>query len=334
MKQIIKIKLLALLLAATVKGVAQSSLYVSSGTNFYITSGTYVYIDGFVVKPSADYNITGENSVTKDATATPPPPTTYIQRVYHLLQTLPAYSGDITIYYQDAELNGLDENTISLNVYNSSTWTAYNSNVTRDPLNNFVTTAGLSAIAINEATLAGPSAPLPVTLSAFSVQNNNCTAHLKWTTATEQDSKHFEVQHSTDGINYTTIGILPSSGNSSTDKNYSYNTKLISQNNYFRLLMVDIDGSSKMSPVLSVRTNCSSKVITAFPNPAKHSISVSGLNGTNQLRLLDAAGKMLSTIQTINASETFNLSHLPAGSYIIQIVQNSKVIENIKLIKE
>ncbi len=97
MKFILKLKLLVLLLATTFKGVAQGSLYVSSGTNFNITGNTYVYIDGFTLKPSVDYNITGENSVRRDATATSPPPTTYIQRVYHLLQTLPAYSGDITI---------------------------------------------------------------------------------------------------------------------------------------------------------------------------------------------------------------------------------------------
>ncbi len=123
MKQNIMVRLLTLWLSfITIHGYAQSSLYVSSGANFYITNGTYVYIDGFVVKPSADYNITGENSVTRDATATPPPPTTYIQRVYLFLQILPAYSGDITIYYQDAELNGLNENTLNLNVYNGTAW--------------------------------------------------------------------------------------------------------------------------------------------------------------------------------------------------------------------
>ncbi len=175
---------------------------------------------------------------------------------------------------------------------------------------------------------------LPVTLSGFSVQNNRCTANLKWTTATEQNSKHFEVQHSTDGVTFTTIGVVPSSGNSSTPKHYSYNTNLSSQNNYFRLHMVDVDGSSKFSPVVSVNSNCNSNVIVVFPNPARSMITVNGLSGENHLRLLDAAGKVLRSTQSSNTSETINIGNLAAGTYILQIVQNNSVIENIKVIKE
>jgi len=334
MKQNIKIKLLTLLLSAIMlRGFSQPSLYVSSGANFYITNGTYVYIDGFMVKPSVDYNITGENSVTRDATATPPPPTTYIQRVYHFLQTLPAYSGDITIYYQDAELNGLNENTLNLNVYNGAAWNAYPATA-RDAANNFVTTAGLVNIAINQATLAAPGAALPVTLAHFTAQSNRCVATLKWTTASEQNSKHFELQHSTDGVTFTTVGIVPASGNSTTDKHYSFISNLTSQTNYFRLHMVDIDGSSKFSPVLSVSSNCSNNVIVVFPNPAKNMITVNGLSGANQLRLLDAAGKVVTILKTTNRSETIHIANLSAGAYILQIVQNNNVIENIKVIKE
>ncbi len=143
----------------TLKGFTQSSLYISSGANLYITTGTNVSIDGFVLKPSVNYNITGLNSVTRNATATPPPPTTYIQRVYHLLSTLPAYSGDITMNYQDAELNGLNENLLNLNVYNGVTWNLYSA-ASRDAINNFVNTTGLTNISLNQHHL--PS--LPATL--------------------------------------------------------------------------------------------------------------------------------------------------------------------------
>jgi len=322
-----------LLTAICTNCFSQSSLYVSTGANFYITSGTYVYIDGLQVKPTANYNITGENRVTRDAIATPPPATTYIQRVYHLLQTLPTYSGDITIYYQDSELNGLNENTLNLNVYNGSTWNAYTATA-RDAANNFVTTTGLSIIAVNQATLAAPGAALPVTLSGFTVQNNSCTANLKWTTASEQNSKHFEVQHSTDGITFSTKGLVAASGNSNVEKRYSFNTLLSDGNNYFRLRTVDIDGSSELSAIVSVRSNCNANVISLYPNPARNMVTVTGLNGANQLRLLDNLGQVLTTIKTTNQSERINLSNMTAGTYIIQVVQDGKVIENMKVVKE
>jgi len=334
MKQILYLKVLTLMCTmVSIKAFAQTTLYVSPGANFYITGNTYVYIDGMQVKPSIDYNITGENRVTRDAIATPPPPTTYIQRVYHLLQTLPAYSGDITIYYLDSELNGQNENTLNLNVYNGSTWNAYTATA-RDAANNFVTTTGLTNIAVNQATLAAPGAALPVTLSGFTVQNNSCTALLKWTTASEQNSKHFEVQHSTDGITFTTKGLVAASGNSNVEKKYSFTTLLSDGNNYFRLRTVDIDGSSELSTIVSVRSNCNANVISLYPNPARNMVTVTGLNGVNQLRLLDNLGQVLTTIKTTNRSETINLFNLPAATYIIQVVQNGKVMENMKVVKE
>jgi hypothetical protein len=160
-----KILLTAIVTAICISCFSQSSLYVSAGANFNITAGTYVFIDGLQLKPSADYNITGENRVTRVATATPPPPTTYINRVYQWAQTAPAYSGDITIYYQDAELNGIDESALSLNVYDGTNWMVYPATL-RDAANNFVTTAGLNGVTFNQATLASALPPKP-TLACY-----------------------------------------------------------------------------------------------------------------------------------------------------------------------
>lgn len=292
-----------------------------------------MYIDGIQVKPSINYNITGENSVRREATATPPPPTTYIQRVYRTLATLPAYSGDITIYYQDSELNGLNENTLNLNLYDGATWMDYGA-TTRDATNNYVTRTGLTNIAINQATLASPGAALPVTLSRFTLQNNNCNALLKWTTSSEQNSKHFDVQHSSDGITFSSKGLVAATGNSTVEKNYSFTTALSDGNNYFRLRTVDMDGSSELSTIVSVRSNCNANVISVHPNPAKNRVNVTGLNGASQLRLLDHLGQVITSVNTTNRSEQMNISSLPAGTYIIQVVQNGKVVENLKIIKE
>ncbi len=311
---------------------AQTSLQVSSGSNFFITTGTLVHLDGLVVTPSVNYNITGLNNVTREATATPPPPTTYIQRVYNLLQTLPAYSGDITIYYQDAELNGINEANLNLDVYNGSTWTIY-SPALRDATNNFVTTTGLTNIDLKLLTLAVQTV-VPITLTRFIAENNGCVANLKWTTAFEQNNKHFEVQHSTDGIIFNTVGILPSNGNSNVERNYTFSSNLKNQNNYFRLRMVDLDGSSKFSPIEMVKTTCSNKVITLYPNPTREMVTITGLSGENHLRLLDNLGQVIKSIKTSNPSETINISNMPAGTYIIQVVSNNKVIDNIQVVKE
>jgi hypothetical protein len=63
-------------------------------------------------------------------------------------------------------------------------------------------------------------------------------------------------------------------------------------------------------------------------------VTVSGLSGENYLRLLDATGKVITTVKTTNRSQTINVSNLPAGSYVLQVVQNNTAVENIKVIKE
>ncbi len=328
-----KIFIIWIITLATIEGQSQSSLYISSGANLFISSGAMVYIDGIILKPSADYNIIGLNSFTRNTVATPPPPTTYIRRVYHLLSTLPLFSGDITIYYQDAELNSLDENTMNLNVYDGSMWNVFTPTV-RDATGNFVTAAGLTNIAINQATLAAPASSLPIILSHFTVDVNNCIAKLKWTTTSERNSKYFEIQQSTDGVNFTTIAQVPSSGNTTTEKQYSYNGSLLNSNNYFRLNMVDIDGQKKFSGVVSATSNCSLNIISVFPNPARNQLTVTGLSGTNELKLLNAEGQFVTKIKTTGNQEKLNLINLSSGNYILQIIKNNKVIDNIKVVKE
>jgi len=334
MKQYLKICSLFIVTAhLTINSFSQSSLYLSEGATFKITKGTSVFIDNLLLKPTADCNMKGLNSITRDATATALAPDTYIQRVYHLLKTQASYNGTISIYYKDAELNGLDENNLVLNIYNGTAWTPYSTNITRDATNNFVTVSGLSNISLNELTLTTYSA-LPISLSDFSAQNNNCIATLSWKTASEQNSKSFEVQLSADGMNFTTVGTVPASGNSSMEKQYNYKTELNNPTNYFRLQMVDLDGKSRYSSVVSVISNCSSNKIVVYPNPVNNVMNINGLSGTNQLSLLDEQGKVVFTIKSKNPSEKINTTHLPAGTYILQVVQNNNLIRNIKVIKE
>jgi hypothetical protein len=333
MRPIIASILLSLsLLIASWEGNAQHSLTVGSGSHFRIQSGTSVYLDGLVLKPSAAYDITGSNSFSKDAVAVPPPGVNYIDRVYHLVAALPPFTGDLTIYYQDSELNGVPEGALSLKLYNGSAWTHYNA-TTRNALNNFVTTAGLSNVVFNHATLGSPGTALPVTLSRFWAGASNCTALLQWTTATEQNSRHFEVQHSIDGLQFTTVDIIAASGNSTDEKQYSFSHKLTNTINYFRLLMVDKDGSSKHSSIVSVRSNCMSRSITVYPNPTSGSITITGLTGASQVQLTDATGRLVKEVRTSGAVETLEIAELSAGSYILRIIKDNAVIENIKIIK-
>jgi len=334
MARYIKYKIVSLLLSSlTLNGIAQQSLYVTSGSDIFINNATHVFIDSLILKPSINYIIAGLNSLNRDASAIPPPPAPYIQRVYHLLSTLTAYSGDITIYYRDAELNGLNENLLNLNLYDGTSWNLFLATA-RDATNNFVSTTGLSNISMNQLTLAIPAGPVPVTLTEFKIQTNNCAAKFFWTTASEQNSKHFEIQHSTDGINFVVVGIVPASGSSHLEKRYNFSSNISNPLNFFRLRMVDIDGTFKFSSTVRANTDCNTPLISMYPNPAKDVVTIRGLKTGTHLRLLNNKGQVLKSITTTNTFQNLNVSDLPAGTYIIQLIENNSIFKNLKLVKE
>ncbi|MFZ9956147.1 MAG: hypothetical protein ACO3E1_08475 [Flavobacteriales bacterium] len=57
---------------------------------------------------------------------------------------------------------------------------------------------------------------LPVQLTSFEAQKDGNNVQLHWQTGSEINSDHFEIMHSTDGINFEPIGTVPSAGSSNT----------------------------------------------------------------------------------------------------------------------
>lgn len=178
---------------------------------------------------------------------------------------------------------------------------------------------------------------LPVVLSNFIVENNNCKSTLSWTTLSEQNSSHFDVQYSIDGVSFKSLGSVTATGNSSVSTNYSYTHSLSahaqSPTIFYRLHAIDKDGSGKFSRVVNVSNNCNTQVINAYPNPAKTTVNVTGLNGDSELRLVNQFGQLVTTVKSTNRSEVINVSGLPSGQYILQFIQNGKHVQNIKLMK-
>ena len=183
---------------------------------------------------------------------------------------------------------------------------------------------------------------LPVELKEFSViLNEKGEAELKWTTATEINNSHFEIERSFDSENsFSQIGKVKGQGNSSLLKSYQYfdglNLMDISANTiYYRLKQVDYDGKFDFSPVVSLNLNEStttSDLIVVNPNPFKDEIKISGVRELSSLKLFDPSGK-----EIINKV----LSGSADGTYLIKVNTSEKGIfilkvnnQSFKLIKE
>ncbi len=104
-------------------------------------------------------------------------------------------------------------------------------------------------------TISDEASPLPVTLTDFTARLEESSVRLRWTTASEINSDYFGIERSTDGQTYQPLGRRKAAGDSQTEQHYQYIDEGVANRLagtvYYRLHMVDFDGSSEYSPVVA-----------------------------------------------------------------------------------
>ena len=183
---------------------------------------------------------------------------------------------------------------------------------------------------------------LPVTLVDFhALQQPDHTVALQWETAQEQNSKYTEVQRSADGKTYSAIGQVAAAGTSTQPRNYAFTDKSpLSGRGFYRLKMVDIDGSFKYSKVLQVTTGVAGTAIKVYSNPFHDQVGVVIPAVTSEklvLSLFDQTGKMClrQNYTTQRGNNIVNLypGGIAAGVYLLH-VQGAQTNQTIRVLKQ
>jgi hypothetical protein len=95
--------------------------------------------------------------------------------------------------------------------------------------------------------------PLPVELLGFQGQTIGNENQLTWSTATEHNNDHFDVERSADGADFEWIGTVDGAGNSQHVINYELmDPRPLRGYNYYRLKQVDMDGTATYSNVVAL----------------------------------------------------------------------------------
>jgi hypothetical protein len=179
-------------------------------------------------------------------------------------------------------------------------------------------------------------APLPISLKHFSGYKDGSSNQLRWTTATESNNRGFEVQRSTDGINYTAIGFvnsLANSGNSAKELNYTFTDNSVTgSRQYYRLRQADYNGNGRISNIVLIKTD---KPITLiidglFPNPANNVVNLLVSTPDKDrvtVIITDIAGRAVAkevvSIETGSNTIPVNITNLSKGTYIVKLVCSS-----------
>ncbi len=170
-------------------------------------------------------------------------------------------------------------------------------------------------------------AVLPVELLSFEASTDDRTVVLAWSTASEQNAHHFDVQRSADNAHYATIGTLAAVGNAQFRNDYSFVDGTPLQGaNYYRLEQVDQDGTFQYSETVVAHVNTDHEGIVLFPNPTKDALNVSftsPMNGSSVLSIRDALGRTIrqTAVATVHGTTSITLPtrKLERGWYTLNV---------------
>ncbi len=168
---------------------------------------------------------------------------------------------------------------------------------------------------------------LPVELTRFDGEADGCNIHLTWSSSSEENFSHYELERSKDGRTFELAESIKGSG-SLQGGHYFFQDNQAELRNYYRLKMIDHDDTYEYSKIINVDADCDIiKNITTYPNPVgegfinvkvdvKYEIEAS-------IRLVDVTGleiitKKVTLKEGINTFQ-FDVSELPGRIYFIKV---------------
>jgi hypothetical protein len=186
-------------------------------------------------------------------------------------------------------------------------------------------------------------APLPLQLLSFSGSSSNCTTTLKWLTTNEVNVDRFEVESSIDGSNFVLVNTVTAKcNNSQTTCNYQAEIPQ-QQSVFYRLKMIDKDGTFLYSQVISIQADCYGQSnLKLYPNPVINNSTTLSIFNTASIQNatlvianvlgIDVMAKKLVLNKGINYV-IINTSDLSTGLYWLKVITtNNNIPNSIKLV--
>lgn len=136
-------------------------LTVNSGSSISIASGSSVTLGGLEIAPSDTYVISGDNAVSRSASAITAGDNSSVSRVYSTTALLSRFTGTLTFSYLDGELNDIAEGDLVLELQaDDDSWTSYTGTV--NETNNTVSYTFTDAVSFKAVTASAAGATLTI----------------------------------------------------------------------------------------------------------------------------------------------------------------------------
>lgn len=295
---------------------AQTIFTAQASTPLHISPGTVFYADGLALTPSAGFTITN-NSLDKTTTLANYTVSQYASRVYKFTNNTSLFSGQVSMFYDDAELSGMSESMLEINLHDDTQWWSLGTSAF-DATDNYVISNAVSAKALNELTIANILIPLPVqwgTIQAFRAQQYIIVS---WQTKQEQQIRSFTVERSRDGMVWQTVAAnIPAKNNAQgslykiTDQQYQ------PRQVYYRIKQTDFNGQLSYSNAVTVdAADGYQESLVLFPNPVTENfkLNMAGTDVVKNVQLYNNSGML---VKSWSNAPVYNVSELASGTYLV-----------------
>lgn len=183
--------------------------------------------------------------------------------------------------------------------------------------------------------------PLPIELTWFQAVLKEGQVNLQWNTASDSYHREFTVQRSGDGTRFQDLTTL--SGEAAEPGVRQFNTadpQPLHGTAYYRLRMIENDGSIEYSPIRTVVWNPNEKVsMDLYPNPAEDRFVVEIFNEVTtpiRVQLINLEGKVIKSWQSEKDDQNrieLSIEDMAAGLYVARILADGHTTSRRLLIK-
>lgn len=180
----------------------------------------------------------------------------------------------------------------------------------------------------------GSGNALPVVLTDFRLKQNEDQVVLTWSTSSEINSSHFDVEWSTNGREFSAVANVNAAGDSNENIQYrAIHNSPVNGVNFYRLNQVDLDGSAVYSEIKTIRLDIDEKTeVTVYPTAVEYNVNVQMpvLGKQVKYEIVTVSGKVVMT-ETQNGDtylKAIDVSRLNAGLYLLRTSYDNEVHTN------